>query len=716
MRYISVFGVIAAILLVELAGSPKLVTVGHHGSVNDMDVLGWIILGGVIVFVFYWIKFNEWAGDGQSPPGFRPRPVRHFTTWIRYLGWNTLYGLIMAAAYGAIVFFPNVILRFAESFANISEIINLEKILDLLKLDAANLSGTAQLVPSAVMLTTAVWAGMPPFSRFEKRIRLRWQENAAIPSQARQLVEAFEEDVDGANNFAPDPKIVKEVVERLDGKHLAASDFSDRGKGVWFLYARVNYLYNVLEKHNRSPAFSRLAEHYGNEFKDLEGDIDQLRKLVDQRIADILDLRDHDDAAPFAEIYSDAQPLSGEIPSPTLKNAELWLQKYLEQASRAERAYFMRQKEELLRFLNLVSKDIIQLIVCGVLVVGRSLGQRRELLASFGIKDTDRIVIQLDSVTLTWIAFSAVGIVFVASTIYLFVQNHLGHTAGPIPKDMTTVLQWSVFAGLMHLTAIGGAYVVQRAWENDREGIRTGQSRVLSPRAQVAEAVWAAVFGISINVYLLGMFTLLKGNFQSLATNWWWAAVPGVTAFFAALYTQNVQRSNSELRNLLLWQGIATGAMALLVFIVIHYKNLSGGPGAQENPYLSYLIFGFYTVVTNTILGSALGISLNIWVVAEKHSGHANRRSGIRKNYFFKRGKWRTDTDELVVRAISVSASGAELITPKLLPVKSEGLFEFSGKGIRRAKVLRNDKNNLHRIFVMFLEEGKNDYPQPDFA
>ncbi len=707
MRYLSLFGIVAAIILVNLAGGTETLVVGHQESGDAADVLRWTVVGAVIVFVFYWIKFNEWAGNGQSPPGFRPRPVRHFTTWVRYLGWNSLYGLVMVGAYSALVFFPDVIIRFSQSFDNVTKILNLGEVLSLLKLDADHLPSTVELVPGAVMFITAVWAGMPPFSHFEKRIRLRWQENAAIPSQARQLVEAFREDVEGENNFAPDPKTVGEVIRQLEGQPLETEDFSDSGKSIWFLYARVNYLYFMLEKQNRSPLFSRLADRYGDEFKDLEKNMVQLRKQVLQRISDIQDLCDHEldpqfrENSPALQENREAGNLKGK-----LRNDERWLDSYLLQASKAEKAYFQRQKEELLRALDDVSQDIIQLIVCGVLAVGRSLTQRSDLLASFGLKNTDRIIIQLDSVTLTWIALSASGVVFICSTIYFFLEKALGQQGGPIPVNMSQVFQWSVFACLMHLTAIGGSYVVQRSLENDRDSIKYNKPKLLSPRAQVAEAVWAAVFGISINVYLLGLFTSLNGRFSSLEHVWWWAAIPGVTAFFAALYTQNVQRSDRELKNLLWWQSLATGSMAFVVFIIIHFNNLYVVDVAGTTFDWNYVVFGIYAVVTNMILGRALGKTLYIWVVAERYTGFANRRSNTRRNYFFKRAKWRSDAGEMLVRAVSVSSSGAELKTPEPLSVNSTGQFVLSNRKIRQAIVLRNHQEDLRRSFVKFVEEG----------
>lgn len=710
MRYLSFLGIVAAFFLVRFAGNPIDKSVVGFTNTHP-NTLAWVVCGGVIVFIFYWIKFNEWAGEGQAPPGFRPRPVRHFTTWIRYLGWNSLYGSIMAGAYCTIVFFPDIVLQFVNLFANNIQLLSLNDLFRNLQAVATNPEGTLQLVPYAVMVTTAVWAGMPPFSRFEERIRLRWQENASIPLQARQLMEAFEEEIDGETNFTPDPKTVRVIIKKLDNTALTIEDFFQPGHDSWFLYGRVNYLFYMLEKHNRSPLFSRLATRYGSELTDLEKTMGNLHAMVEQRIGDIIDLCEHDQVNGLCQVEADQQPGFTEKRRPTLKQAELWLDNYLGNASKAERAYFKWQKESLLQSLYQVSQDITQLIVCGVLAVGRSIGRRRALLSSFGLKNTDRISIQLDFVTLVLISLSTVGIVFFCSTVYQMVQKYLKYTGDLVPEDLTNVLIWSVFAGLMHLTAIGGGYIVQRALENDRESIRTGEDTELPFRTQMAEAIWAALFGVSLNVYLIGFFLALNHQFHQLVDIWWWAIVPGVTAFFAALYTQNVRRSEPEMRKLLYWQGALTGVMALFIFTIINYEQLIRVDNVEKGTdIMSYVVFGIYSVITTVILGTALGKSLNIWVVAERYSGNANRRSNMRKNYFYKHGKWRSDDGEITVRAMSVSDSGAELKSAEPLAANSTGLFQLSGHGAKKAVVLRNDDNDNRVCFVKFVGDIEPDY------
>ncbi len=738
MRALPILSLLAAFLLVKLSGSPSL-AVEHQIVGNPILHEDWwnsvfdltTVLGEIIVFIFYWFKFNEWAGAGEAPVGFHPRPARHFTTWLRYLGWNTLYGLLMVGSYSLIVFFPDLVSRLIDAFAGASINLNsqvhsvtvfqelLHTIFPQNGLGVHDPVQTATLAPYAVMLTTVVWAGMRPFSEFERRLRLRLQERAAIPTQARQLIEAFQKD---ENSFVPEKDIVVEVIKHMESHSLEVQDFSDSGESLWFLYARTRYLYHLLLKYNRSPVFSRLAERYIAEFKDLEESMSRLQGQIAQRIADIQELIfDEQRKEKSAQTDEQIGLEKKRMPKSTLKKSELWLTEFLERASKSQVSYFRKQQEELRVALDAASWDVVQLIVCGVLAVGRSLTHRRDLLEAFGLKEKDRISIQLDSVTLTWVAGGALLIVFLCSTVYFFAQsaingvqltelakklnnNHLN----VIPKDMHTVLSWSVSACLMHLLAIAGGYVLQRSLETNRERLRIGKPRSLMPRAQMAEAIWSASFGFSLNIFLIGAFAAAAGRFQSLGTNWWWAAVPGVTAFFAALYTQKVDRSSHQLISLRFMQGAATGLMAILIFALLYTDALWGASGQQVpgKAKLCILIFGLYVGVTTTILGLALGKILHIWVTAERYAGQSDRRRDKRRSFLFKKAVWRTDSGELLVRAVSVSSSGAELMSPTPLEIESEGQVEIVGKNPRRARVLRNDSENSRHCYVQFLEES----------
>ena len=81
---------LASALLMFVLSNINDTIIGFRGAESPLGLVSFFV-GGLFVFIFYWVKFNEWAGKGQSPQGFRPRPVRYFTTWYRYFAWKFLW-------------------------------------------------------------------------------------------------------------------------------------------------------------------------------------------------------------------------------------------------------------------------------------------------------------------------------------------------------------------------------------------------------------------------------------------------------------------------------------------------------------------------------------------------------------------------------------------------------------------------------------------------
>jgi len=731
MRALPILGLLISFLLVKFSQQPELLQkpviigyspVGQDGAVGLLGLT--TLIGGLIVFLFYWFKFNEWAGSGEAPSGFRPRPARHFTTWIRFLGWNSFYALLMVICYSVIVFFPEFVFRLVDSFVGAAGMTNtpLPGMEDMRSLfqeflyqGRSTTSATPpqpdEIAPFAVMLTTVVWAGMRPFAEFEKRFRHRLQENAAIPTQAKELIKTFAK----VGNFVPEEAIVNNVVEGLRGNQLQAEDFEDKGNSLWFLYARIKYLQYLLSEYKTAPVLSRLAERYDYEFRDLEINIEQLKNQAKQRIADIEQFAEDLKLLGSGSSEQSASKHGDELSAnPTLKLAEQWLAKNLLKADKFREDHLTKQKDELRKTLESVSNDIIQLIVCGVLAVGRSPAQRWDMLEAFGLTDHEKKNIQMDAATLTWVAGITLSVVFTCSLIYYGLAQYLGipdKLSGSlmgemIPQDITKVLGWSIMACLMHLLATASGYLYQRCLETNRERLRIGKQRPLRTMAQIAEAIWAAVIGFSVNVILIGAFIAMDNKFAMLGSFWWWALVPAVTAFFTALYSQKVERKEAQRSKLLWCQGTVTGLTATIVFILLYTTHFWSGTGQTIDGINlgAILVMGLYISITTTMLGTALGYILNLWVIAEKYAKQSNQRSDPRRFLLFNKGKWKTESNALPVRAMSLSSSGAEIKSNKPLMLDSEGDLKLPTLKTRRARVIRLDPEDRYRSFVKFIE------------
>lgn len=727
MRVLVILGMLGAYLVWKFAANPEILVdqliIGNPLEGEDTSAGMFIltpILGELIVFVFYWFKFNEWAGEGEAPAGFRPRPARHFTTWLRYIGWNTSYGLLMVAAYSLIVFFPDILFRLVESFSSASG--NLQAPIPGLAEAQGLLAplyrpgiSPAEITPYAVMLTTVVWAGMRPFSEFEQRIRLRWQERAAIPSEAKSLVEIFSSD---SKSFIPDDSIVEKVVSESEGK-LSLDDFDSNNLSTdkWNRYARVEYLTYLLLRYNQAPVFSKLAQRYSAEFLDLKDSMLRLRERVVRRINDVHQAMVEDNMIGKNE------------DKPTLRESEQWLARLNENEERKLRKrYFNELNVELVAELERYWCDILQLIVCGVLAVGRSPVQRRYLLDAFGLNQKRQIPARLSWEKLTWVAGGALLIVFACSAIYHGIIGSLDISDFPFdaPKNMHEVLWWSFSACLMHSVAVVSGYAVQRSLDSQREELGLGKWHRPRRRDLIAEAAWAYCLGVSMNILLMSGLLAVDGKFADLGHYWWWALIPGVTAYFSALYTHMEYRPKQRREQpqgeriayfpenqLIKSQSIATGIVALLVFTILESGNLwAYYESGRESLMIGGLTLGLYVTITSTVVGLALGRILSYWARTASFAGDAERRSD--RQHVSEKTEWRRDEkDPLVVRLVSVSNNGAELECREELMIGSEGQIKIPSGELRRGRVFKEHGRFSIRLYgkrsklfyIRFLDE-----------
>jgi hypothetical protein len=717
MRLLVVLGILSAYLVWKLAAHPDLIeapdVVGNQlgGADSEESLFDFAVVAGVLfVFFFYWFKFNTWAGEGDAPPGFRPRPVRHFTTWLRYLGWNTAYGLIMTGAYAAIVFFPDLIYQLVEAYALASTDMNapltgvaetrsmLELILGADRHRIHDPASPAAIAPYAVMLVTVVWSGVRPFSDFEQRARLQLQERAAVPTAARNLIDTFDASEDA---FNPDRDTVAEVIKQSDGR-LGRADFARPGASVpapWG-YGRVEYLYHLLLRYRREPVFSSLSARYAGEFNELERRMLRLRSRVDTRLKEI-QLTLHEEGLEQAATPPEGLTESGRDLDRLDAN----------RTSQLRTRYFAEQRAEIEQETEDAWRDMLQLIVCSVLAVGRTPTHRRDLLEAFGLTLRHRIPLQMKAETVTWAVGGTLVVVFVCSVLYFFGQLLIDDPSLPVPQDLAGVVWWSVMACAMHLIGILAGYSVQRALETRRERLQIGKRRPPAASDQVAEAAWAASFGVSLNVLFMALLFSLDpsgGSFETLVDAWWWALVPGVTAFFAAIYTQQEHRyqlftslkgraRHEHDRRILVAQGVATGAVALLVFVLINHDD----PALLRH---GMLLFATYVGLTTTLVGLALGVILREWVRAEANVGGTENRSNRRRHVV--NGEWRVADRRLPVRTFTLSDKGAGLRTRAELEVGSRGEIRIPPYPDKQAEVLRQDEDDARIYYVRFIDDA----------
>lgn len=714
MRIIVIISIIGAYAVWKLAETPALwntmPVAGNPLGIESTDkqIYGLTLaLGELFVFLFYWFKFNEWAGEGDAPPGFRPRPVRHFTTWLRYLGWNCTYGLIMVAAFSIIVFFPDLVERIIKLYTQTSEIAMLPGSDPLLSVQSYFETRTTpgihdplrleDVVPFGVVLVTVVWSGIKPFAEFERRFRLELQERAAVPSQARDLIETFATE-DSA--FEPDPEIIDKVVEKAEGRIDTADLDPEQKSGdrIQTRYARVEYLHYLLQRYKREPVFSRLTERYQGEFDELDLGMIKLRELVSRRIDDVLN-------ATIEENLPDANDQAVSI-----GRAEELIEALDEfRESKLRTKYFSTQAREIENEIEAKWRELLRLIVCSVLAVSKSTAHRHDLFEDFGLAMKLRIPIQLKGQTLTIVAVGTLFTVFLCSSAYFFVSKYLEGPDALLPADLNAVLFWSVSACLMHLLGITAGYTVQQSMETRRKRLRLFKERPPSRLDLFGEAALAAAFGISLNVFFLALLVLLEGDFSSLVNAWWWACIPGVTAFFAAVYTQQDNRYRLFGRGLevnkprrdkqiMASQVIMTGAVATLIAIALNYESIT----LQNQKMLAFLV---YSAITTSLIGLALAMILREWVRAEQHHGGEIDRRGNRRIHESE-AQWQDAGQMLEVRTRTISDNGAEITALNDLEIGGEGQISILPDAPRAARVLRQDEQDTSRYYIGFVQSA----------
>lgn len=721
MRVIIFLGTAGAYLIWKLAVNPGLLeatpSVGYHldtdSAAGEIDGIA-LLIGELVVFFFYWVKFREWAGEGEAPGGFTPRPVNHFTTWLRFLAWSCAYGVIMVGIFNMIVFFPDLISRIFHSYLQASsemqmsftgigeaETLNQAILGNELEQRFIGPEGTNELIPYAVILVTVVWSGLQPFASFERRFRLDLQQRAAIPNQASSLVKALRSPY---LHFMNDDNRQSQVVKKSNGL-LDNEDFrkSDDDTDLWSLYAQLEYLFQQLEDYRHKPVFEPLISQHASDYQLMEKRMGELRQQLQQRITEIEnELTDNQKHPPNLMTLRSADQLLAELNE--------------EQVSRLRTSHFSVQRDNLSMQINDTWTELLQLVVCSVLAVGHTSRHRQQLFEDFGLK-LPPTAAQLDADTILNISGIVLGAVFVTSLTYFIIEPRLDGALPPhVPKDVTAVLFWSFSAMIMHLLGAIAGYTTQRTLEQQRERMFLGEPRPASKSERSAEILLAGLSGTVLNVYFLAGMLALNGAFEQLAVNWWWALTPGATAAFTAVYAQiESQRrltGNTDIyfhtkvrSRLLVFQAAATATVALVVAILLNYETSDQIMNIEGKMFL----YVAYIVITGAAIGIGCGLLLSHWasVRADEWIAHHNQARGleqaerrVNRRPYRARATWETDDQTHQVKVFSISENGAAVYSSQALEKDSVGKLRIGNKITRNAVVLRDDDQN-HGYFYL---------------
>ncbi len=698
---------------------------------NDIDLV-LLFAGQGAVFLFYWFKFGHWAGEGEGPKGFSPRPARHFTTWLRFIAWGGGYSLLMLLAFNVLVFFPDIVPRIVDAFAQASAdlkapvagLAEAQSLTGLLNQDAGDArffdhNDTNTLIPYAVILVTVVWAELRPFSQFERHFRQRVQQRAAIPAGAQQLMS----DLDSHNlKFQPDARMQSALIEAADGT-LSADDFAGRPPqgGARWLHARNEYLFERLQQYRFKPLLVGLSERYRDEYDALESRMQQSRKQLQERLRDIREeLADQlNESAENEDIKRRRRSAFAEL---NLADAESELAQLSKDSfNRLRERHFKIQNQDIEKTVKGTWDDMRMLVVCTVLAAGRTQDHREKMLDDFGLKLPFATKKPLPLTTLILLAAGLVVVVFAGSWLYDQLLNRGAPMPPHAPEGLRELVWWSVAATLMHLVGALGGYAAQRAFEFRREYLALGDSRSVSPSEAIAEVIMAATFAVTLNIGLLAALLAADGDFPRLSEDWWWALVPGVTGGFAAYYAQVASRrclaafdnsTDDEKRaTWSLWlQGPVTGATAVVVVALLN-------PQVFTEASWNMALYAGYVAVTAAAVGFMCGWVLFTWSQNRADQGVAQaaccRRA--RENQPERRANrqpchvkahWQAADQTVDVEVFSQSDKGVALRSKARLKVPQIGHIVLRHHRPRKAKVTRQDEYDPSRFYLQYLDEA----------
>jgi hypothetical protein len=645
------------------------------------------VIGGILVFVFYWTKFGQWHGEEGAPPGFKPQPTRHFTTWLRYSSWACFYASIMVGFYLLIVLFPMVflmIIRLIESMQLQGDLSSSHDLLRSLQ-NAILLSdrslNSAALAPYAVIVLILVWAGT--FKKLERKARGKLQESALIPNEAQSLIYKLEE-IETATNkkatisgipteravFTPDSKLIETIIGKI-GLLISEEEFEKTDpKNYLAEYCRCLYFLERLKDVRAESGSSEIWQIYGEDLEVVEQRLDEIREnlfghreeLVQAlkyakkletyesdheklkaevgRLRETINIRDAlnmDDISlenlrkqflnERVELQENLETLLNKLNDQTavskmLRTLEDDLLSYdeltLEQIKTSrentavkrlpfEKRYFKRAEKRLKRSIEQCSKLLYQVIVCGVLAVGKSYNQRSQMFKDLGLEMPGLTGVPLNRNFVFEVCLIITGWVGISTLLYTFLLSGPGDTelcgrfTVPYPEGFPGAIVWTTSAVMMHSLGIIGAYIVQNSLLTEHDAYKyNGPGSLVN-----TDFGMAFLFGFSLNILFFTLMLAANGSFANLASQWKWALVPGVTAYFTGFYIAKSKKNTEFDWNLVLLQGLVTMLMTLIALFWIW--DITPADAGTVFTCRSSLVFSFYCLFSGLMVGAILG-------------------------------------------------------------------------------------------------------------
>ncbi len=205
-------------------------------------------------------------------------PLRASTTYFRYLLGLICYLTCILALFNLLYLIPNFINSLYQilpnSHGNSGYLV-----------ESANLSADIRIIASSLMLL--VTPNVPMFSRYNQIVLRKCHfQIALIPMQ----LQAFAHQLDVFSGEFNQEHVVAVIHDaRANGIDLREEDFSAPADSIYFLSAKMSYLYYVIQDMKKFRNYSRYMQNQWDTFREIEHEfIKNQRRIADSR--EILDI------------------------------------------------------------------------------------------------------------------------------------------------------------------------------------------------------------------------------------------------------------------------------------------------------------------------------------------------------------------------------------------------------------------------------------------
>lgn len=508
------------------------------------------IIGAAAVCLVSGSLFNSWTKQYAEKFGYTDEP-RHYTTFLRFNAFRTLYIIAMMMGYFVIVLFPDfILLAFGDQIPK----------------------GTMDQIPKQINLWAAlIITGLVPYfpgiRKAESKLREGIQKKAFTPTKARTFITILK---NHAAAFIPRSDMIDVVREKIGKEKNLAADFTHTGTDLLrHRWCKLSYLLTMIRRKKEEVEFSGYVECCDRQLlKKLEAEYETLSGNIDK----IMDLAE------------------AEIQDGTARDLVISL------------------KNETKKKLDALLENCYRLISCGILTTGKSKQNRTMAFEDFGLDShlfEDAKPIHWNTILLSCLIIF--GTAFIPTLVYYYGFKLFPNVPVPAiyPRSGSETLIWTLLGLFMFGLGLVGSIIVERiVW---KEQTKQGKPPEQTDNT-ILHAFFSAGIGYGISIGILYLYTLLtkEGALASqLNAILLFPTIPAAASFLITYFLENPTHIYSRIVNKRTFEtasiGICNAVIGLLVLLVMEKTSFwsivyIAGTGGLIGAGIGYYFIGAYRI------------------------------------------------------------------------------------------------------------------------